>query len=67
MLSELAFDSCQSRIIYAEGETAVTGQIINCNGYIISHVWIVVWFLLIQLIKQITEGVIKNVTVTVTI
>jgi hypothetical protein len=27
----------------------------------------VVWFLLIQLIKQITEGVIKNVTVTVTI
>jgi hypothetical protein len=38
ILSELAFDSCQSRIIYAEGETAVTGQIINCNGYIISHV-----------------------------
>jgi hypothetical protein len=26
---------CQSRIIYTEKETAVTGQIKNCNGYIV--------------------------------
>jgi hypothetical protein len=32
---EFAFDSCQSRIIYAEKETAGTGQIKNCNGYIV--------------------------------
>jgi hypothetical protein len=35
ILSEFAFDSCQSRIIYAEKETAITGQIKNCNGYIV--------------------------------
>jgi hypothetical protein len=35
ILSEFAFDSCQSRIIYAAKETAVTGQIKNCNGYIV--------------------------------
>jgi hypothetical protein len=35
ILSEFAFDSCQSRIIYAEKETAVTGQIKNFNGYIV--------------------------------
>jgi hypothetical protein len=33
ILSEFAFNSCPSRIIYAEKETAVTGQIKNCNGY----------------------------------
>jgi hypothetical protein len=27
ILSKFSFDSCQSRIIYAEKETAVTGQI----------------------------------------
>jgi hypothetical protein len=35
ILSDFAFDSCQSRIIYAEKEMAVTGRIKNCNGYIV--------------------------------
>jgi hypothetical protein len=35
ILSEFAFDSCQSRIIYAEKEMAITGQIKNFNGYIV--------------------------------